>query len=98
MDSNIAQMQVDEDSQGVTIIPTGDGEVYVRCGVHNGKEHLDRYAQISYTIEGLGEAALNPFEFISAGLYSFSNVKLTNGNERGVATCGMAKAGYALTI
>ena len=86
VDSNIAQMQVDEDGQGVTVIPTGDGEVYVRCGVHNGKEHLDRYAQISYTIEGLGEAALNPFEFISAGLYSFSNVKLTNGNERGVAT------------
>ena len=84
--SNLAAMEVHEDGQGITIKPLANGSLYVRCGVKNDKEHIDHYSQISYELTGLGEARLNPYELVSASLYSHSNVKLTNGNERGVAT------------
>jgi beta-galactosidase len=38
------------------------------------------------TISGVGQSFLNPYAFLSAGLCNASNVELTNGNERGVAT------------
>ncbi len=37
-------------------------------------------------ISGVGESFLDPYAFLSAGLYNAANVPLTNGNERGVAT------------
>lgn len=86
VDSNIAAFKPDEDGFGLTVIPQGDGAVYVRCGVMNGKSHIDLYSQIMYELSGFGQAALNPYQLVSAGLYTYSNVELTNGNERGVAT------------
>jgi len=35
---------------------------------------------------GYGKPFLDPYSFISGGLYSLSNLPMTNGNERGVAT------------
>jgi len=86
VDSVIASFTVEEDGQSIRINPAHDGRVYVRCGVRNGKEHLDLYSAIHVDFKGLGQAVLNPYRFLSAGLTSFSNVALSNGNERGVAT------------
>ena len=38
------------------------------------------------TITGMGKSYLDPYAFVSGGLCNCSNVELTNGNERGVAT------------
>ncbi len=84
IDTDIGLM---EESVGqVTITPQANGLAYVRCGVKNGKEHIDLYGQIEMTFSGLKEMRLDPYQAISAGRYSRSNVVLTNGNERGVAT------------
>ncbi len=86
VDSVIAGFTAAEDGLSIDIQPRSDGELYVRCGVNNGKEHLDLYSILTCELTGFGAAALNPYRFVSAGLYTYSHVRLTNGNERGVAT------------
>ncbi|MCL1994589.1 MAG: glycoside hydrolase family 2, partial [Defluviitaleaceae bacterium] len=46
---------------------------------------------------GLGKAYLDPYGFVAGGLYNKSNMPLTNGNERGVATLrdGQSHVGFA---
>lgn len=87
IDSNIASITVDGEKAVVTA--HGDGLVYLRCmSVEHvdGVEKVKLISQLDFTIEGLGEAYLDPYGFISGGLYNASNIELTNGNERGVAT------------
>lgn len=86
VDSNLGRLLMDEDGQGATLIPGGDGEATLRCGVKNGQKHTALYAQTTIKLSGFGAPSLDPFGFVSAGLYSHSNVRLTNGNERGIAT------------
>ncbi|MCL1878946.1 MAG: DUF4982 domain-containing protein [Defluviitaleaceae bacterium] len=76
-------------SSGETAVlnPKGDGEVYIRCGAENGKGHIDVLSVLPIKIEGIGKPPhLDPYDFVSAGLFTKSNRPLTAGNERGVAT------------
>ncbi len=86
VDSNLGELKVDGDGLGATLLPHGDGEVYIRCGVKNGLDHIALYSQIAMELKGFGKPVLDPFSFVSAALYSKSSVALGNGNERGVAT------------
>jgi len=86
IDSHLGEIKISPDSLSAKVIPTADGDVYIRCGAGNGREYVAFYTHIIKTITGFGHSFLNPYEFISGGLYSNSNVVLTNGNERGVAT------------
>ena len=62
----------------------GDGAFYVRC--QSGRSPVKIISQLEFTAEGLGQAFLNPYEFISAGLFSETIGEITNGNEKGIAT------------
>ncbi|MGX7198543.1 glycoside hydrolase family 2 TIM barrel-domain containing protein [Enterococcus nangangensis] len=84
IDSDLAEIEITGNQ--VTLRPKANGKVYVRCGCHNGKPALDLYAQLDFEIQGLQAAFLNPYEMISGGKYTRSNLPMTNGNERGVAT------------
>ena len=86
IDSTLGTLTVHEGGKSCSIIPKGDGEVYIRCSAKNGKEHFDFISQRMIQIAGMGKPFLDPYSFISGGLCSQSNVELTNGNERGVAT------------
>ncbi len=86
IDSPLGSISVTEDGKIATITPKGDGRVYVRCSAKNGLEHMNLISQLSLDITGMGKPFLDPYGFISGGLYQYSNVELTNGNERGVAT------------
>lgn len=90
IDSNIAALI--PDSKSVTLTGLSDGKVYLRCMAKNGSEKIRLYSQMEFYISGLGTASLNPYEFISAGLYSFGSDNLTNGNERGMATARDGKS------
>ena len=94
---DVAKDNVSSDKRSAIITPTGDGDVYIRCGIKNGGKHLALYSQIQMTITGYGKPLLDPYKFISGGLYTNSNVELTNGNERGVATLrkGESHVGFA---
>ncbi len=84
IDSTIARME--QEGQRLLVSAVGDGVFHVRCMVKNGKDHADIISQIPFEAVGLGPAYLNPYEFISAGLYDWSEGVVTSGNERGVAT------------
>jgi len=86
IDSPLGSLEVAGNGRSATVKPVGDGEVFVRCGVKNGGSHVALYSQIQVLIAGCGKAFLNPYSFITGGLYNLSNVELANGNERGVAT------------
>ena len=67
----------------------GDGEFYVRCSAKCGDKTV-LISQLEFTAQGLGKACLNPYEFVSAGLFTDSVGEIGNGNEKGIATdrCG----------
>lgn len=84
VDANIAAIQANGHEAVITGL--GDGEVYVRCAAMNGSDSIKLYSQMEIQITGLGQAFLNPYEFVSAAYHSEASRNLTNGNERGVAT------------
>lgn len=85
VDSNIAMLEAN--GQEAVITALGDGEIYVRCAATNGSERIRLYSLMEFQISGLGQALINPYEFVSAGYHDEgASRNLTNGNERGVAT------------
>ncbi|WP_334074404.1 MULTISPECIES: sugar-binding domain-containing protein [Paenibacillus] len=85
VDSNIAKLEAN--GQEAVITALGDGEIYVRCATTNGAEQIRLYSLMEFKISGLGQALIDPYEFVSAGYHDKSASRnLTNGNERGVAT------------
>ncbi len=84
IDANIATIEAD--GHEAVITANGDGEVYIRCATTNGADRIRLYSQMEFRIEGLGQACLNPYEFVSAGFHGPASRNLTNGNERGMAT------------
>jgi beta-galactosidase len=86
INSPLGILDAADDGQSASITPTGDGEVFIRCGVKNGADNISLYSQISLTLEGYGKPMFDPYTFITGGLYNLSNAELGSGNERGVAT------------
>jgi len=92
IDTNIARIKkLDASGRKVEVQALGDGTFYLRCMANNGSEKVQVISQLDYLITGLGQAYLNPYEFIAGGLANASNIPLTNGNERGVATARETK-------
>lgn len=76
------------------ITAMGDGNFYVRC--QSGQSPVKIISQLELTAQGLGQAFLSPYTFISAGLFSDTIGEVTNGNEKGIATArdGISGAVY----
>ncbi len=85
IDSNIASYDMVSNNE-IIVNPISDGKLYVRCGTKNGDSYINLYSHIELKIKDFGQTLYNPYKFISAGLYNKSNVELTNGNCRGVAS------------
>lgn len=94
--SHIATLTAQHNQATVTAI--GDGTFHVRCMTKNGKPHISLISQLDFHVSGLGEAYLNPYDFISGGLYTYSMGTVSNGNEHGIATSrdGETQVGYHL--
>lgn len=80
---SFAQVEVLDDCHA-RVTAMGDGTFYVRC--QSGQNPAKIISQLEFTAEGMGQAFLNPYEFISAGLFSETIGEITNGNEKGIAT------------
>ncbi|WP_438433317.1 glycoside hydrolase family 2 TIM barrel-domain containing protein [Gorillibacterium sp. sgz500922] len=94
IESNIAK--VEADGLRVKVAALGDGKFRLRCTSKNGTEKIKLISQLEFEATGLGIAYLNPYGFISAGLYDYSKGEVGNGNERGVATSrdGETRVGF----
>lgn len=92
--SPIANIEVREGR--VYVSAKADGEFYVRCMSDNGTGKVKLISQLDFVAEGLGKPFLNPYEFISAGLYKWSSGEVGNGNEKGIASArdGVTKVGF----
>ncbi len=63
-----------------------DGNFRLRCMSKSGTSKVRGISELEFCVSGFGTANTNPYEFVSAGLYSFGIGEIGNGNERGVAT------------
>lgn len=84
IDTNLAALETNGDE--VTVTALGSGEAYLRCSCKNGGDKVSIISMIDFTFSGLGDACIDPYQFVAGGLYNASNYEMTNGNERGVAT------------
>lgn len=65
---------VKSDGSSAEVTAKGDGRFILRAGCCNGKDHHEVISDLYFTAEGLGEALTDPYKFVSASLWSFSNV------------------------
>lgn len=72
IESPIAELVPDGDKAFVTA--KGDGSFILRAMCSNGKDHPEIISDLYFTAEGLGDALTNPYSFVSASLWSFSNL------------------------
>lgn len=75
-----------QDGSRVTMKALGDGNFRLFAMSKSGTDKIRIMSQLEFSVEGLGEAHLNPYDFISGSLYTFVKGEAGNGNERGVAT------------
>ena len=81
----------------VTVNVSGDGHYYLRALGGNCADHPEIISQIEFEATGIGRPALNPYQFISAGLYDISSGEIGSGNEKGIAFArdGESMAGFS---
>lgn len=91
--SNLAEVEVlslEEQTPGLVgaakITVFGDGFFRVRATSKNSTEKVKLISQLEFQAQGLGEAYLNPYQFITGGLYNLSRGEVSGYNERGVGT------------
>lgn len=97
VDSNIASLEANGHHAELSAL--GDGFIYVRAATKNGSDKVKLYSLLDFTIEGLGQAYIDPYQFVSAAYYTkeYSTDNLTNGNERGMATARDGKSIISFT-
>ncbi len=80
----------------VTVHALGDGLVYLRALASNGFPHARLISQLEISISGLGTANLDPYGFITGGLYDLHSGEITPGNDKGIAFArdGRSMAGF----
>ena len=85
------------DGDGVTVTARGDGEVYLRAVASNGYPHARVISQIELSLSGFGAPGLDPYGFITGGLYDLSAGSITSGNDKGIAFArdGESMAGFS---
>ena len=63
----------------------------------NAEDHPEIISQIGISAEGIGNPPLNPYEFVSAGLYDIHEGDIGSGNEKGIAFSrdGVSTVGFS---
>ena len=81
--SPVAQVKA-EDGRAV-VTAKGDGSFILRAMADNGFDHPEVISDLYFTAEGLGQALTDPYQFVSASLWSFSNA-VPNNVEKGAVS------------
>lgn len=83
----------------VRVRASGDGQVWLRALYGNAADHHpEQISQIELLIEGFGKAGIDPFRFVSAGLYDLSYGEIGAGNEKGISfarSSGKSMVGFS---
>lgn len=84
--AKVEEIGVEGNVHTAKITALGDGDFRIRCMSNSSMDHVTIISQRECKAEGLGQAFLNPYSLISAGLYTDLVGEVTNGNEKGIAT------------
>ncbi|MBQ9118477.1 MAG: DUF4982 domain-containing protein [Lachnospiraceae bacterium] len=95
IDSNLAKLEVNGTTAKITAC--GDGKFVIRCMTKNGTDKYRIISTLDFTAEGLGSATINPYQFVSGGLYDVAIGTITSGNERGLATARGEETTFGFT-
>ena len=77
--------QAEVSGSTVKVTAKGDGRFFLRALGGNSESHPELISQMEFSAEGMGNPGLNPYEFISAGLYDIHQGDIGTGNEKGIA-------------
>ena len=78
--------EVAEEKDCVRVYARGDGKVYLRAMYGNAEDgHPEQISQIELHLAGFGNACINPYSFVSAGLYDIAAGDIGAGNEKGIS-------------
>lgn len=93
---DIVIASVTKTQKGALIKAHSDGKFNLRCGIRNGKEEVSSISMKEFTIEGFGCALMDPYSYITGGLYTLSMGDIGTGNERGFASSrdGKSSTGF----
>ncbi len=92
----ISYVKVEAKDNEAVVSAIGDGDFTLRCYSTEG-DKITIISQLEMKAEGFGEAFLDPYKFVSAGLYSDSVGNVGCGNEKGVATASDGESGFVLS-
>ena len=94
IESPYAEVFAENDT--VTVRASGDGTYYLRALCTEGAV-CTFISQTEFTAAGLGSPALDPYSYISAGLYDLHEGVIGAGNEKGIAfqRDGESMAGFS---
>jgi beta-galactosidase len=81
--TNIAKVEVS--GMEATVTALGDGDFRLRCTANNGGKNPEIISELEFEVTGLGEALINPYKFVSAGLYNIGNYEFQSGLLGGVS-------------
>lgn len=91
--ASILEIKKKNGIQQAKVTAAGDGRFRIRCMSRGGTDKVRIISQLELEAKDFGQAYLNPYEAISAGLYSGTVGEIGNGNERGIATARDGKSG-----
>ncbi len=63
----------------------GDGQYYLRALWGEQEGNCQMISQLEFVAQGLGKPFLDPYTYLSAGLYDLSTGEIGTGNEKGIA-------------
>lgn len=89
---------LNEDGSEIELLANCDGEFRLRCSARDSAGKYTVISQLEYKVEGVGTCFLNPYEFITAGLYTYSYGEIGNGNEKGISMARDSKSGVAFEM
>ncbi|MBR2824506.1 MAG: DUF4982 domain-containing protein [Clostridia bacterium] len=77
--------EVRAEGDRIRVIARGDGTFWLRALFGNAPDHPERISQLPLTVSGMGRPGLDPYAFVTAGLYDLSQGDIGPGNDRGIA-------------
>ena len=77
-------IMAEEDGDTVTVRARGDGDYYLRGLYYEGGQ-CAFISQTEVSAAGFGSPAMDPYAYISAGLYDLHEGDIGSGNEKGIA-------------
>lgn len=87
--------QLEETEEGVRITANGDGHIRVRCSCCNGGSVTSVMSELTLHAEGIGQAYMNPYKAIAAGLGDIRRKEALEGIEHGISFMGQGTVGYS---